>query len=203
MAENVRCVDCGLLGKVGAGDSGLIEIGSDLRDGEGWPTIGIACAALHIRIVKECKEENPTAWSNAVRPKITMERTCPEYVEWEPGFSPKEHKEMRMQERLREAQAAQRASDLKEHEAQRERDRAFENDIRQADINRESTHKWWDRGWAVLVAALSFLAGYCTKSKDAPPPVINNLILPAKDKDKLPSEVKTAKPATIDADLQR
>jgi hypothetical protein len=56
---------------------------------------------------------------------IQEERECPDFTEWHPGFTPKEHQEMLDRQRLLEWQAEREDDDRKWHAKQREEDKSI------------------------------------------------------------------------------
>ena len=103
MVSDIRCADCGLLGVLDSqtGDFEVMPVG--FRKGHAhpitrpWAAFTPFCSAL----VKEWSE------SSRGRPDSIRElHRCAEFYQWHPGFTPQEHRQMRLEDMLRQRENA-------------------------------------------------------------------------------------------------
>jgi hypothetical protein len=134
-----RCIECGFLCvRNSAGD--LAEVPDFVR--RDWDTRQYAFWDKHhqIAICLACalpEEERQVvqAGTKDSQKVIEKERECASFMEWQQGLTPKEHREMQNADRLREWQR-------KIEEA----DRAYRDEQRQKDLDREERWRREERG---------------------------------------------------------
>ena len=98
----VKCVECGLLA-VRCQDGSLGEVGEQARILVDTPSHAkdplFLCSARRIRFTQNFR-------SGDCRNQFEEDRLCQSFIQWDPGLSPKEHKEMRATQAMLDAQAA-------------------------------------------------------------------------------------------------
>jgi hypothetical protein len=103
------------------------------------------CFVLAFNLAEECKQ------AGGDKPALTViqnERECDSFMTWQPGFSPKGHREM-----LFHLEAKKLALQQKEN------DREWEEKRVVSDREWEERRTSKDRRWQVLIAIFSALAG--------------------------------------------
>lgn len=161
-----RCANCGLLALRDPSTNELIAVDEEPREtgrfpsfrvGEtgSWPLrIGVSprCAARQFDLPSEIEKAAEVAKAKGTDPSnvyfeiIALERQCPAFCKWHPGFSPKEHREMLFDLEKTKLEMTRREQDRKYEADQRERDRKHEAEQKTGD-------RWW-QAWCTLIGAL-------------------------------------------------
>jgi len=148
----VKCRECAFLTAHRLTDLQYVEISSYVRKTGDVPYVsGTGVGTPVYNPVPVCfvgaapiNEEVTNRTKNEFLRVISVERDCPEFSQWQPSRGPREHKEMLDQKRMLEWQEARLQkdrewkeerllADKKSAEAQRERDRAFQLQLRTDD----------------------------------------------------------------------
>lgn len=163
--ENACCAECGLLGLRDTMHRGIVEAEADYRKTASIPSVptlqrsGIA-AYGDLPVCLARKKVFDSVTKDKRTAELSKRFRCPSFVEWQQGFSPKEHMEMQFQQKLIDAQRDRDEADRKWREQQAEAERRWresqslrEHDWRQDDIKlTKSLAK--QSIWATLLAAL-------------------------------------------------
>jgi hypothetical protein len=168
----VRCVDCGFL-CVRSHANEFVEVPEDIRRNWGaqqhdnfWKgnkTIPICFA----RALPEDGRREAQAGPKDSQKVIERERECAFFMEWQQGFTPKEHREMFHEKMLMEM-----------HAQQRERDRDWQESRTRDDRDRQESRiridRLWNVGQAVFVVILSaaiswVVSNFAIREKPQPP----------------------------------
>lgn len=104
----VKCADCGLLGVYSAGRETIHEVNELARsNGNIAGSPPLVCAALKYPLQSEFEKarqlnesKQRLTLSQATLDVLNKPRECSAFCEWNVGFTPKEHKEMQMQNQL-------------------------------------------------------------------------------------------------------
>jgi len=118
----VKCADCGYLSVRNKRDNHLSEAINDFREkgavAQGYDEIGHNPHQLHeiapicfvrsYNLINECK---PEISPQKVSQVLNNDRPCKEFMKWQQGFTPKEHREMIDRQKLLEYQSQQRKED--------------------------------------------------------------------------------------------
>jgi hypothetical protein len=109
-------------------------------------------------------DEATNGGKNSVGPQqflqvIQRERECRQFVPWQQGYSPKEHREMQREELLMNWQAEQRDTDRRWQQEQRDRDMDRQKQQRVEDLDREEKKRNSDRRWQVGMILLAAVVG--------------------------------------------
>lgn len=88
----------------------------DKMSGDGFPTCFSRVFQLgqevETRYAEMQNTKMDTGFASAVREVIHRDRVCKQFVKWERGFTPKEHREMMDREQMLEWQRKERRSDI-------------------------------------------------------------------------------------------
>jgi hypothetical protein len=117
----VQCSKCGLVGTQSEKHGGSVEVGRQFREtgelppGDFYDHCEVLCFARR----KRSFPRNPEPRKGALH----EERECPGFLEWQPGFSPKEHVEMNLleQQRAREDERDRRLEKWQRDQAEENR----------------------------------------------------------------------------------
>jgi hypothetical protein len=162
--ENVRCADCGFLAIKRRWSGEWVEAEESLRE-EGFikyvaheraPTVAFEIAPFCFDRAADLQEEigpldTGRATDGSLNAKraaaVQLERPCGNFVQWEYGFSPKEHAEMRIVQQQQEWHA-------KEAAAQREwqADEARKADVRHRESMNVALAANKDNVWSTIIA---------------------------------------------------
>jgi len=159
----VNCVKCGLLG-VRDKYRRLMEVDEEPRRLCSPPSgsqLLFLCCAHEISFSQN---------DNDCRSKLHEERDCQAFIEWRPGFTPTEHKEMirETEERERDRQwrenQARAQREWQERQAEREDARAKrDREWRMEDIRHLKTDLWVKILIPILAAAVGALSAWVAK----------------------------------------
>ena len=179
----VNCSNCGFLTIIAHAHSEHVEASDKYRKTglaasnvyEPQPVCFVRAANLEAESGKGEKED--------ILRVLRRERDCDDFTPWTVGYSPKEHREMLAEEKLRQWQAHQQ--ERRDHweaeqqdkarqwqESQREADRQYQELQRAADLKRQEAQriddqrradrqKRIDRIWAVGTVVFAALVGFC------------------------------------------
>lgn len=142
------------------------------------------CFAMRQELREQIMMQNGAQPEQIFASAILMKHNCPEWIEWQQGFSPKEHREMRAAEDIRKATEEQRQREEKREQEQRQRDREWEAKV-EADTRtwqaeqarKQQTHEWRTTAAQIvstlLVGWLAYIATTNQNSQQTPinPPV--------------------------------
>lgn len=157
--KNPRCADCGFLALRDQQFTQYFEAGLEYRDsGEPNRNQYHPFPVCFVRAANLKQEMAGTKKDDFLR-VIHGERPCAEFIPWEMGMSPKEHREMRMEER---AEARYR-EDVARRDAwekeQREKDKQRDADWRRLDIEARERDRAQDRKWAIIFIVIAAIIG--------------------------------------------
>jgi hypothetical protein len=148
-ANMVKCQNCGFL-SLRDGATRLIEADIEAREEGHTSHSGCSstpyCFLMAIRIDKEPGPAEVAAPKRFVA-IISRDRECSKFTDWHPGMSPKEHKEMIDEQRLREWQEERRTADRAFQAQQRHDDIERESRQREEDQKRDAARLQVDRDW--------------------------------------------------------
>ena len=121
----VQCAKCGFLAARHLQTRGFLEVEENIRKTGEIPSYQRATiygnVPLCFRMAHPLQDElQPNDDAEHRLLVMTRERSCDEFLEWQQGFSPKEHKEMLREERMLEWQAKQEKADQSWREQQAE-----------------------------------------------------------------------------------
>ena len=126
MAEKVKCADCGFLVLRDGGTREMLEAELEFRQtakhGPKYESIPFClerAANLPVEY-RNNKVENPSALLEI----LEQDRSCESFVEWQQGFTPKEHKEMLQEAELRKWQTEREDADREWRDRKDELERA-------------------------------------------------------------------------------
>lgn len=153
----VKCADCGYLG--------IWDTGEWLHADEEFRQEGILRYGNRVLITPRCfavvfdlraeqgslLEQASVGHVDANKRLITKGRDCGAWVKWQPGFTPREHREMIDAERLREWQAKREDADREWRDEQRREDREW----RERQEERAARTSAWDRRSRLAELALA------------------------------------------------
>lgn len=167
----VKCSQCGLLGARSSLTRQIIEAESVFREegsipnapqpggGGGMPSIdNLPVCLARKRNFRELAHGK--AGPNSLRPLLSETHDCDSFIEWQQGFSPKEHAELKQLDEQREWQR-------KCEKDQAERDRKW----RQEDVDRANTaliqarrHHWMNLiVFGLLITMINVLVAFLAK----------------------------------------
>jgi hypothetical protein len=167
----VRCADCGFVGVRDQETKTLLELDQDARAKGKLPGHLLGSALLEGKVVMigqprcfmvafdlldECKN---IGGENAALAVIQVERQCPSFTQWHPGYSPKEHREMLFRIEEKKLDILQREKDREAEETRRQNDRKAEETRRENDHKREELRNARDRKFQLANTLISALAG--------------------------------------------
>lgn len=151
----VKCCECGFLSVRRKGDNVLCEAHDYWREsGQVSPKhmyeIAPVCFVMALPIAHEMAgvgkdEERPKRFVEI----INKERDCAKFFPWVQGYSPKEHRDMLHEKMMIELQ-----------QAQRERERAWQDEQKAKDREWQAKQKIRDRFWSVLILILGAAIGW-------------------------------------------
>ena len=190
----VQCRNCGFLSVRDFKSRELLEVDETMR--EKWELHVIPndevdlckqhplCATLAALFAREIgTRPGYVIDKKAVVAVLKKDRECETFIQWVPGFSPKEHMKMHIEEmtdkwqeeqrrRDEEWRAEQRAAELRWQEEQKAEERRWQEEQKAIERQWQARQKRWDYSMTVVVAILTFLLGYLVKHQ---PPSVPSL----------------------------
>ena len=154
----VKCQDCGFLSLRKHATQELIEATEYTRQQgvlkpDGQCEMVPVCFVKAFNFSKESQPRSGADENNQERVRIfTTERDCNSWVEWQQGYTPKEHKEMLDQEALRKWQEDRRESDRKFEEEIRDGERKWQASVRTDD-------RKWQIKWQIIFISVAAVLG--------------------------------------------
>jgi F0F1-type ATP synthase assembly protein I len=153
----VRCANCGFLARREKTIfTDLHDVG--LEERRGWVALWgyPVCFVMKLSFKEECDRKFATS-PNSIHGSaehsqevIDTERECSGFTPWIQGSTPKEHRQMLIDEQIRKEQAAQR-----------ERDRQWQQEQREREDNRAEERRKSDRHWQLKTQFVAiFLAAF-------------------------------------------
>jgi len=131
----VRCSECGFLAARDWETREFVEIddkkrdsgkiGSDFGGLEPIPVCFINCFNIkeEVEVLRKAAHDEPTQnsygqhisphWGNYVKQVLNTERECEYFIEWQQGFTPKEHREMMDRQFMMKMEEERRRNDRK------------------------------------------------------------------------------------------
>lgn len=187
MAESVKCAECGLLavlhnqtGEYVAADKRYRETGEIPHDrGRYIHNPYPFCAANVVDFRKLIGGNNPENDGSLRCKPLHEPRECSEFAMWNPCFSPKEHKEMILSEKMLEIQRQREDADRewRHNEAEIQRDwqarEVAAAETRHAETIRVAIEaargNWWSNLFAGIIPAVAALIAVYLASLLSPP----------------------------------
>ena len=137
------------------------------------------CFAMQFDLVREFRAMSGEPPETLRRTLLDKERQCPGFTPWQPGFAPKEHREMLDRNWMRE-----------QEERQAEANRAW---LKQG---REDDRKWQSRQLRVAIAGiimtlLAAFAGAWASARFGPRPIVQSVTVASPQPNIAPSPAAT------------
>ncbi len=153
----VQCRNCGFLAVRNVPGLELCALPDHWREGvEPGPVkfhVRPFCFVRALPIHTECPGETDARERFAAI--VQCERTCTGFVEWQPGYTPKEHRDMLHEKHLLELAEKQRENDRRWQQECREHDRNWEAQQRNEDLERQGRIRKSDQRFALLSIGLA------------------------------------------------
>jgi hypothetical protein len=148
-----RCADCGYLAARNP-EGKLVEVNEDWRL-TGLTTWPLLCFVRAADWNRESKER--------IAFEVCRERNCIASIEWQLGYSPREHRDMYLEKEMLKFQAEQRDKDRVFQFQTDQSNRAFQ-------VQQKRTDRIWNVAQAVIVVLLSALISWLVSSANKPHP---------------------------------